>query len=169
MSASNGNNIADNVVAPATVQAAANYLYGRAYLVDGVEMFKCLEDKQEDPNILCNAEFLNKSHSHSNHKSRKHHGQALRGPNGDGSGISSRGAKGMKTGLTRYQMKTAKIDVECKYCPGSKSSNPLSLVGHYRAAPAKHENKGSEEQVFGDYKELAHLLPNKDADIKVEK
>ncbi|KAK7910629.1 hypothetical protein PG985_013110 [Apiospora marii] len=146
------------VLAPGEVQPARNWLLGFAYVnAEGKEEFQCMEEDQEHPGTTCGSTFLNDKHSHSCHKHKKHRKQALSG--GGGGGSSSSGGRKMKQGPSRHETKSAKINVECKHCPGSKLTNPHSLIQHYRADKPKHGFKATEMEIFRDYPQLAYLLP----------
>lgn len=137
----------DVVLAPGEVQPARNWLLGFAYVnAEGEEEFQCMEENQDHPGTPCESTFFNDAHSHSCHKHKKHRKQAL----------NSGGGRRMKQGPSRHETKSAKINVECKYCPGSKLTTPHSLIKHYRAAEQKHLEKKTEEEIFGDYAQLAY-------------
>lgn len=146
------NSTDDNfVLAPGQVQVlpAANFLYGIAYVDEkGDEKFHCLEAKRLYPGETCNSLLGNNKHDHSSHKSKLHPGQTLKGGGGNGGPV--------KQGLTRYQIKSEKIDIECKHCPGTKLSTPHALIRHYCDDKVKHFMKTTEEQIFSDYARLAY-------------
>ncbi|KAK6855563.1 hypothetical protein PG995_007714 [Apiospora arundinis] len=116
------------------------------------DMFICTTPNPRKVNVatgelyICGEDIVNKGGSIRSHKYKVHRQQFPTG-----------GRESQHEKLAR----PAHQRVTCKRCR-SYRSNGHGLIQHYRAHPDTHGNLRTQEEIFGEYEELLHLLRGHD-------